>query len=209
MAKFSHVIFDVDGTLIDSGTAVCKSLQQLLMETRNQVLPLEECRKYLGIPSRETIKRFGFPNVEETLTNWENKFRALKEFIIPYPDAFHTLNTLFQRGKRLGIVTSRMREEFAYDNNLREWSPMFSHVICAEDTTEHKPNPAPLLAFIDRSGASIEETLYIADTFDDYLAAKGAGVPFALATWSNQNINSNINANFYPKKLIEILDIVE
>ena len=58
-------------------------------------------------------------------------------------------------------------------------------VICADDTAEHKPEPGPLLKYMERTGAKPSEVLYVGDTVYDMQCARGAGVDFALARWGN------------------------
>ena len=98
-----------------------------------------------------------------------------------------TLKKLRERGLALGIVTSKTREEFANDFNRFGIGGYFQTVVCAEDTTEHKPNPAPLLKYMELSGASRKRVLYVGDSIYDSQCAHAASVDFALALWGTHN----------------------
>ena len=79
--------------------------------------------------------------------------------------------------------------EFDYDDYLREMVPYLDHIVCSEDTLQHKPHPEPLLRCIELAskaiGASIdpEEVIYFGDTDHDFACARDAGCDFALADW--------------------------
>lgn len=87
----------------------------------------------------------------------------------------------------LGIVTSKTREEFAHDFNRFGIGGYFQTVVCAEDTAEHKPTPAPLLKYMELSGAHRERVLYVGDSIYDSQCAHSAGVDFALALWGTHD----------------------
>ena len=65
----------------------------------------------------------------------------------------------------------------------------FEHIILVEDTTEHKPAPAPMLEYLRRAGANPGNVVYVGDTVYDEQCATSAGVSFARAAWgSHQDI---------------------
>ena len=74
----------------------------------------------------------------------------------------------------------------------------FTTVVCADDTVEHKPNAAPLLAYLAKANASPQNTIYIGDSIYDIQCATNAGIDFGLALWGN-NISNPIQANYYFK----------
>lgn len=98
-----------------------------------------------------------------------------------------TLEKLLERGLALGIVTSKTREEFVHDFNRFGIGGYFQTVVCAEDTVEHKPNPAPLLKYMELFGASRERVLYVGDSTYDSQCAHAAGVDFALTLWGTHD----------------------
>lgn len=79
-------------------------------------------------------------------------------------------------------------------NTAKEIAPLgfdkyFEHIILIEDTTEHKPAPAPMLEYLRRAGANPGNVVYVGDTVYDEQCATSAGVSFARAAWgSHQDI---------------------
>jgi len=66
----------------------------------------------------------------------------------------------------------------------------FNFVISADDTARHKPNPDPLLKFVELAMANISKSVYIGDSYYDYLCAENSGIDFALALWGQKNSKS-------------------
>lgn len=115
---------------------------------------------------------------------------------------------LHGRSIQTGIVTSKTREELKDDFlpfGLMDYLPF---AVCADDTQKHKPNPEPLLRFMEIAGADPCKSLYIGDTIYDWQCAKAAGVPFGLALWGAKQIDEiKAEHNFaYPGDIIQWLE---
>jgi phosphoglycolate phosphatase-like HAD superfamily hydrolase len=107
------------------------------------------------------------------------------------------------------IVTSKTKEEFLNDFVPFGLINYFKLVVCADDTEKHKPNPEPILKFIELSGADKSKTIYIGDTKYDMDCAFGAGIDFALALWGAKS-SIGINANYIfenPKQILELIKV--
>ena len=70
-------------------------------------------------------------------------------------------------------------------------------IICADDSPEHKPSPAPLLKYMEKAGAKPSEVLYVGDSAQDMECAKRAGTYSALAVWGT--LDRKIEATYYPE----------
>ena len=94
------------------------------------------------------------------------------------------LPRLRAEGRRLGIVTAKRHAsvQLAFDR-LPGLEANFDVLVGAEDTTRHKPDPAPLLAALERLDARAEDTAYVGDSPFDVRAAKAAGVRAVAVTW--------------------------
>ncbi len=181
--KYTHVVFDVDGTLLDSEDAVLLSFQKALFTIQGKMYPIEELHFALGIPGYDALEQMKVDRIDEILHLWgdlEQKFAyTLKLFDGITP----TLSQLKKEKVKLGIITSRTREEFQSAFSPLGLNSYFEHIICAEDSAEHKPNAGPMLKYLELTQADKKEVLYIGDSVYDCDCAKGAGVDFALALW--------------------------
>ncbi|MBQ4088370.1 MAG: HAD hydrolase-like protein, partial [Clostridia bacterium] len=79
--------------------------------------------------------------------------------------------------------------------------------VCADHTEKHKPEPEPLLKYMELTGAKPDEVLYIGDSKYDEMCAHAAGVDFALATWGATDLT--LPAEWKPAEPMEIANIVK
>ena len=107
----------------------------------------------------------------------------MAHLITPFEGVVDMLARLHNEGYKLGVLTSRSLYEFEKDPRMAAWLPIFSCVITSADSEKHKPDPAPMEAYMRKSGALPSECLYIGDGIVDSQCAERAGVDFVLADW--------------------------
>ena len=201
-----QIIFDVDGTLIDTEYAVIRSLQDTLLELRGTLIPAEELTFSLGIPGKYVLARLGVADIPGTLSRWIDNMAKYDHTTAVFPGITALLDHLTAAGCGIGVVTSRVREEFRADFTRFGILSYFTTVVCADDTERHKPDPAPLLAYMALTGCPPEDMLYVGDSIYDLQCAQGAGVPFALADWGAKGRVEAPLAFASPADLMEALD---
>lgn len=182
MLRFSHVVFDVDGTLVDSRMSALGSLQQVVGEYTGMVPPLEDLYFSTGIPGENALRQLGITD-PAALVRWRELAGKLAYQITVFPGIVETLERLQDLGCALGIVSSRERGEYADEVTPLGLDPFFPVRILVEDTERHKPEPEPMLEYLRRTEAAPSETLYVGDTIYDMQCARSAGVDFVFATW--------------------------
>ena len=191
---YKHIVFDVDGTLIDTEYAVLHSLKNLLKEEYNRDYKIEELEFALGITGEAAIKQLEISDIERTVDLWNDKLNKYKESVCVFNGIEELLKVLSQNHK-LGIVTSKTKEEFEEEVTHFGLNKYFGVIICADDTEKHKPNPKPLLKYMELANAKNKETIYIGDSIYDMQCAKASKVDFAFAKWGNKR--QNIEAKIY------------
>lgn len=204
---YSYIIFDVDGTLIDTEKAVEESYRCAMLEETGRKLTKEDLSKAYGIPTAQAFGRLGVINVERACQRYYDcLFRAFKN-VRPFDGVAEMLAGVKELGLGSGIVTSRNRSEVANDPSLQGLLKYVDHVICVEDTERHKPEAEPVLKLLEAAGRDRSEAVYLGDTYYDFKCAKNAGVSFALAAWGAGRIDG-IEADYVlnePKDLLHIL----
>lgn len=201
--KYRQIVFDVDGTLLNTEYCIIRALQDTLLERTGKEVPAEELTFVLGIPGLASARKMGIEDAQTFLVRWEENLLKYAHTIRPYPGVEELVGKLHDMGCRLGIVTSKNRGEFDEDAHRIPMVEHFSTVICADDTLLHKPDAEPLLKYMERTGTVAPELLYIGDSKYDAQCAKGAGVDFALALWGAHD--ETIPAKYYPKQLADLL----
>lgn len=180
----SAILFDLDGTLVDSVelTVTCFT---------------HACRTHLGTaPSRAWIaSTMGRPLVEALeeaapgrsaalLAAYQAHFDVHHDRLMrPYPAALALAHALHERGFPLGVVTSKRRAGAMRALDLYGLTPLLDVIITPEDTLRHKPSPDPLLEAARRLGLPPARVLYVGDSTHDLRAARAAGMPAAAVLW--------------------------
>jgi pyrophosphatase PpaX len=179
--RFPVVLFDLDGTLIDSGPIILASMKHASLTVLGMEPDEELVRAAIGGPGLVAQMRDLDPDrVDELVDAYRAHNEPLHAELESFVDVLALLPTLREEGRTLGIVTAkRLRTVgLAVDRFpvLREMDV----VIGAEDTERHKPDPDPLLEALARLDADPAEAAYVGDSPFDIRAAKAGGL-FAIA----------------------------
>lgn len=206
---YELIIFDIDGTMIDTEKAVMESYSYAMFEELGRPLTDKELSLAYGIPTLQAIERLGARDVNAVAARYfASLFKAYRAGVGIFDGITDVLEELKKRGVKCGIVTSRNREEVSNDTSLKSMLKYFDHVVCAEDTVKHKPEAEPILKLAEISGVGLSGMLYLGDTFYDYMCAKNADTEFALALWGARNTDG-IKPDHVFEKPSDLLDIVD
>jgi HAD superfamily hydrolase (TIGR01549 family) len=201
---YNTIIFDVDGTLINTEKAVLGSLQKMLYVEYNKSYNFEELSFVLGIPGSRSLPQLGIQDIDRANDLWNIYMKEFVDSINVYPGIQDLLSNLKKQDIQIGIVTSKTRSELTDDFEPFGLMKYLSFVVCADDTKLHKPNPEPILKFLEISKADPIKLIYIGDTIYDSQCARDSGVAFGLAAWG-ANKEIKIQARHYFDKPNEIL----
>lgn len=201
---YKCVVFDVDGTLIDTKDACNKSYCEFI-EDEKLVKPSEEVlNSFFGLRATACFEILGVKgDYKDGLQKWGKIYSKYESNVKLYEDIERVLVELRNQGISLGIVTSRAHNELYEDRCFKPIAHLFDNVITCNDTLLHKPNPDPLLKFLDNSGYERNECIYIGDTIFDYECAKKANVDFYLAGWG-----TTISNDMKISRLMKVDDIL-
>lgn len=204
--KYKQIVFDIDGTLIDTEYAVLHSLQETLKTLCGEKVPLEKLTFALGITGVDALKKFSIENISFALDLWNKNMSNYSHTVTVFSGISELLEILSKTGYQMGIVTSKTREEYEDEFIQFEIHKYFSIVVCADDTVEHKPMPAPLFKYMKLAGTDCSKTLYVGDSKYDGMCARKAGVDFALAVWGSHT--QSIPADYYLKNPSDMITAI-
>ena len=126
MKHFDHIVFDVDGTLADTEESVLSSLGQIVQEETGKTLPRHELEFALGIPGKDALEKLGIYS-QATLDRWCQVAASFKSTISVFPGLLEVIATLADSGCKLGIVSSRARDEYAEEIAPFGFDKFFGH----------------------------------------------------------------------------------
>jgi phosphoglycolate phosphatase len=182
------IIFDLDGTLVDSAPDIHAATEKMLQEIGQPVLSLETVTSFIGngvpklvervIAARGLGTRF---DADDLLARFMRHYAAAAtEKTRLYPHVAEALQMLGDDGYALGLCTNKPKAPTALVLEAFDLARFFDVVVCGDTLPVKKPDPAPLQLAIERLGAT--GSVYVGDSEVDAATAKAAAIPFALFT---------------------------
>lgn len=205
--RYKHIIFDIDGTMLDSAYADITALQRVIHELQGKKYEPHELHFALGIPGEVTLAQLGIKNVVKANLLWNDYMKEAAHTMRIFDGIRELIIELKGKGVQLGIITSKNKNEYHNDFTPFGLDSFFNTIITVEDSAAPKPSAEPMLAYLKNTGADRQEVLYIGDTLYDRDCAEKAGVDFGLAMWGCHSIK-HIYATYYfanPKDVLYIL----
>lgn len=173
--SFCAVLFDLDGTLLDTRNAILKSLQFTLAYFTGRHEPAEFFQKYMGLPLIDVMSQLIPDRAEQACEVYvQHNLSIHPEMVRAFPGVEETLARLKDRGLRLGVVTSKRRASAEVGLELTGLSGFFDVLVCHGETTKAKPDPEPILRAIELMGISQGTILMVGDSPWDVRAANSA-----------------------------------
>jgi pyrophosphatase PpaX len=175
--RFRVALFDLDGTLIDSGPIILASMRHATRTVLGREIAYEELAATIGGQGLVAqMKALDPDRVDDLVEAYRAHNDPLHDTLEAFDEVLSLLPRLRAEGRTLGIVTAKRHRTVALAlERFPELRENFSVVIASEDTERHKPAPDPVLAALDRLGADVSEAAYVGDSPFDIGAAKAAG----------------------------------
>src|SRR3989449_5507189 len=201
--RFPVVLFDLDGTVIDSGAIILASMRHAAKEVLGTEVPDEQLMAAVGGPGLEAQMHALAPDrVEELVDVYRAHNEPLHDELVCCAGMDDVLLQLKDEGRRLGIVTAKRRQTVELAFARLPIEHLFETVVGGDETERHKPNPKPLLLALERLGARPEEAAYASDASHDVKAAKAAGLFSIGVTWGGIHARGRLEAEV-PDALVE------
>ncbi|NKF06527.1 HAD-IA family hydrolase [Clostridium gasigenes] len=209
MKKYKCIIFDLDGTMLDTEKMNMIPLQRLVKEELGQDVTYESLLKYRAYAGKKTLELIGFKDIEKSYTKWVKYVGEFEEGATLYEGFNKVMEDIDAEGIICGIASSKMKNQYEIDFFPTGLQKYMKSVVLAEDTENHKPHPEPLLKAVKLLGIKPEDSMYVGDTVVDYKSSKAAGMDFALALWGSSDL-SGIEADYNlndPMDLLKVLGL--
>ncbi|WP_238884096.1 HAD family hydrolase [Clostridium sp. YIM B02551] len=181
------IIFDVDGTLIETALSNLLGLQEVMKDLHGREYSKEELRYLMGIPGDEALSKLGVKEelIKDTWKQWSDNVKKYAKFNYIFDGIEDALSKLSERYS-LGIVTSKTKAQLVEDFGEAGILEYFKVFICKDDTEKHKPNPDPLLKLMEKAKIQGEEAIYLGDALVDYEAASAARMLFGHCRYAEK-----------------------
>jgi pyrophosphatase PpaX len=184
VASLEVLLFDLDGTLIDTIEMILSSARYATQAVLGEALPDDVLRHNIGVPLVVQMEEYAPGRSQELLAVYrEHNARVHDDMIREFPGVDAALRNLSLKGYRMGIVTSKSRPVAQKGLDHFGLGGLFEVLVGYEDTAVHKPDPCPVAEAISRFGVSAERCLYCGDSPHDMEAGISAGVVTVAAMW--------------------------
>lgn len=207
---YKTILFDIDGTLLDSEKNLLTAFQSALRDVLHLSRSLTELEAVIGLHEIKAAALFT-KNPEEQnriIRLWTEYVKNSPAPPPLFPQAVQTLLELRDRQAVTGIVTSKTAEHMKHDFNKHQINDLFDVLITSDQTSHPKPHPEPLELALQKTGSSKDACLYVGDTYSDLLCAKNCGVSFALALWGAKDDPRLGDADYKLRQFSDLLAFV-
>ena len=215
MAKTDTVLFDFDGTVMNTNDVIIASWQHTFRTIDGKEREVSEIARTFGEPIVKTMKRL-FPQVpvEESLKIYRSyQYDYFDDLVTLFPGMKELLVKLRKTGYKTGLVTSRMRNTTFRGLEKFELTDLFDAVVTCDDTNVHKPDPEPVFIALDKLGTKPEKTVMLGDTMYDIMCANNAGVTSILVGWAiaptEEEIKGENGPDFIMKDAADLFRILD
>lgn len=190
------ILFDLDGTLTDSGEGIINCASLALRHYGIPVPDREKMRVFVGPPLRDTFFKFGVPEdkLDEAVEIYRSRYIPIGKFEnTPYPGIYDLLARLKAEGHKLYVATSKPEQMSMDILNKFELTPYFDLLAGAtlDGSRDHK---ADVIAYLLQQTGSDMEAIMVGDTVYDVVGAAAHGIPTIGVSWGYGSIEEMKNA---------------
>ena len=185
MKSYKAIIYDIDGTLLNTLDQNMYPLIQIIKEELNEDWTFDQVVKFNAQPGMKTLEILGIRDIDTVYARWVRYVNAYGPGAQPYDGIDELLRTAQKRGLRQAIVSSKRTKQYGIDMGRHGYDKLMETAVLCEDTKMHKPDPEPLNECLRRMGLQARDALYVGDARSDLEAARNAGMDFAYAKWGS------------------------
>ena len=188
MSRFGHLIFDLDGTLVDSRADLAAATNSMLTGLDRPPLPVATVEKMIGLGARALIERALGPGQQHLTERGYDLFMDhynahLLDHTRPYPGIAALLDVVHRRGLHLSVLTNKPERPAKAVLSGLGLAPSFAAVVGGDTLPQRKPDPIGVHALQRMTGCRLNETLLIGDSAVDVQTGRAAGVATCGVEW--------------------------
>lgn len=183
--KINTVLFDLDGTLINTNDLIIESFLHTLNLYYPNKYGREDILPFLGPTLHETFVKMDPLRVDEMIAVYR-KFNHDQHdaLVTQFETVYETVQTLHEKGYKLGIVTTKIRQTVKMGLKLTGLDQFFETVVTLDDVEHAKPHPEPVLLALKQLDSLPDQSIMVGDNHHDINSGKAAGTKTAGVAWT-------------------------
>ncbi|WP_100332309.1 pyrophosphatase PpaX [Bacillus xiapuensis] len=212
MKNLTTLLFDLDGTLINTNELIISSFLHTLHHYYPNRYKREDVYPFMGPTLVETFSNIDPERTEEMVQRYRAYNLANHDALVTQFDGvFETVRTLKENDYKLAIVSTKMRDTVIKGLKLTNLYPFFDVIVALDDVKHPKPHPEPLQKALNALGSKPEEALMIGDNYHDINGGKNAGTKTAGVSWSvkGKEFLQSFHPDYMLDSMADLLDILE
>jgi pyrophosphatase PpaX len=204
--RFPVVLFDLDGTVVDSGAIILASMRHATRQVLGREYGDRELLRAVGGPGLEAQMAALAPDrVDELVQVYRAHNEPLHDELEPFEGMEDVIVRLHEEGVRLGVVTAKRRSTVELAFARLRVGHLFETVVGGDETKRHKPDPEPLLVAARRLRVDPMDCAYVGDSPFDIRAAKHAHMYAVAVTWGRIHDRPKLEAE-HPSVIVDTAD---
>ncbi len=207
-----NIVFDLDGTLIDSSNGVVEAVNYSLRKMGQAEQPADVIKSYIGYPLSQMYMQFSDAPVADLYRHFQHK---AAETVVSSTDILPGVEPVLRRlkagGYRLAVASTKIRRHIDGIVEKLRWQDLLSVYTGGDEVHRVKPDPEILLLTLQRLAATPEETLVVGDTVNDILAARAVPMKVVAITSPYGGCEKVIEAgpDYHINSIDELIELVE
>ncbi|MEC0665407.1 pyrophosphatase PpaX [Priestia flexa] len=183
--SINTVLFDLDGTLIDTNELIISSFMHTLNHYYPEQYKREDVLSFMGPPLYDTFVQMDKERVHEMIDTYRtHNLSHHDELVTEFAGVFETVKWLHDQKYKLAIVTTKQINTVMLGLKLTKLDQFFDVIVAIDDVQHAKPHPEPVEKALVLLNAQPEEAVMVGDNHHDILSGKNAGTKTAGVAWS-------------------------
>ena len=209
--KIETILFDLDGTLIDTNELIIASFTHTLEKFGDRPYTREEILNFIGPPLVDSLGLVNSNKIDEMVAAYrEHNYANHDKYVKAYPEVVETMKALKEKSYKLAIVTTKIHHTAELGLKIAGMEGIFDVIIGLDDVENAKPHPEPVLSAIDQLKANPMTTLMVGDNYHDIEAGQNAGVQTAGVAWAIKGRESleKYRPDYMLEKITDLFTII-
>ncbi|MGG3449720.1 pyrophosphatase PpaX [Domibacillus aminovorans] len=212
MKNITTLLFDLDGTLINTNELIVESFLHTLNHYYPGQYKREDVYPFMGPPLIDTFEQIDKERTMEMVAHYR-KFNLDQHDILvtEFQGVYETIRILHENNYKLAIVSTKIHDTIIKGLKLTHLDPFFDVIIGLDDVENPKPHPEPVEKALAALGSKPEEAIMVGDNYHDIEGGQNAGTMTAGVAWSlkGRNFLNEYNPNFMLESMTDLLHILK